>query len=259
MSQAGIANVGSIPPPPGSITDLQGQDAITVPPNGSGIIFVRGATVAAGTTPFTTTGNAGTNTETWNIQLTQAIASTDATKVGLSAFNSAQFTVDVNGFVGLNGSGIGETITGNDGTVLSPTAGNWNIFGQGVVGSGVSTAGNIYTNGAGSTLTIHPTQAQFMTNYSTVTHGTSPYVVLNTDYYISCDPTGGTITISCPNAPTTNRLLIIKDRTGQAAVNNISITTGGGAVTIDGQTTYKITSNYGAINLLFNGTSYEVF
>lgn len=99
MSQAGIADLGSIPPPPGSVTDIQGQDGITVSPNGSGIIFVQGAVVPAGTTPFTTSGNAGTSTETWSIQRTQAFASSDATRVGLASFNSAQFSVDANGYV----------------------------------------------------------------------------------------------------------------------------------------------------------------
>ena len=105
MSQAGIANLGSIPPPPGSITDLQGQDSVTVPPNGSGIIFVVGAVAAAGTTPFTTKGNAGTSTETWTIQRSQAAAVSASNIVGLAAFNSAEFTVDANGFVSLLGSG----------------------------------------------------------------------------------------------------------------------------------------------------------
>jgi hypothetical protein len=449
MSQAGIASVGKIPPPPGSMTDLEGQDGVIVPPNGAGIVFVKGAVVAAGTVPFTTTGNAGTSTETWNIQLSQAIASTNATNVGLSAFNSAQFTVDANGFVSLaggsgpsiesvgvdtntppgtnpvlpNGSGeitvtggqvaagtttnvirtdslaantytiqiqrsqavasstigdngvshfnsaqfsvdangfvsllgtaaiegvtvdahtapgtspvvpnssgditvtggqvaagttanviqtnslaantytvqiqrsqavaastigdngvshfnsafftvdangfvsvvgtaLGQTITGQTGGALSPTAGNWNIFGDGVTTSGFSTAGNILTSGTGSTLTISPSQAQFMTNYTSVAIGASPYSALATDYYISCVSSGGAITIKLPNAPTTNRLFIIKDNAGDASVNNISVTTVGGAVTIDGQTTYTLAGNYGSINLLFNGTSYEVF
>lgn len=101
--------------------------------------------------------------------------------------------------------------------------------------------------------------------YTNVTHdGTnpSPYTVSATDYYISCDTTSstaGTITIKLPDAPTTFRKFIIKDRTGGASANNISITTVGGAVTIDGETTYTLAGNFGSIQLLFNGTSYEVF
>lgn len=58
-----------------------------------------GTATSAGTTPVATSG-AGT-TLTVNVQRSQAIASTNATNVGLAAFNSTDFTVDVNGFVSL--------------------------------------------------------------------------------------------------------------------------------------------------------------
>lgn len=95
--------------------------------------------------------------------------------------------------------------------------------------------------------------------YTAITHANSPYTVLGSDEYISCDATGGTIQILLPNTTTKYREFTIKDRTGDASVNNISVTTVGGVVTIDGETTYTIAGNYGAINLLFNGTSYEVY
>ena len=218
---------------------------------------ILGASTAAGSTPVTTSGSVSTLTV--NVQKSQAIASTSASNVGLSAFNSSQFTVDANGFVSLSGSGSGETITGNDGTVLSPTAGNWNIQGNGVSGSGTSTAGNIYTTGSGSTLKINNTQAQFMTNVTTVNHAASPYTVLATDNYIAVDCSAGVVTLNFPNAPTTNRIWVVKDKTGSAATNNISITTPGGTVTIDGSTTYKLVANYTAISLLFDGTNYEIY
>lgn len=66
------------------------------------------ATVAtAGTTPFTSVG-AG-STITYTVQRSQAIAASDATKIGLSNFDSAAFDVDANGFVQLNGGGIAAT------------------------------------------------------------------------------------------------------------------------------------------------------
>lgn len=74
-----------------------------------------------------------------------ALAATDGTKVGTCNFNSAQFSVDANGFVSTSGTGIGNTITGDSGGALSPTAGNWNIFGR----SGSK------TSGSGSTLTVN--------------------------------------------------------------------------------------------------------
>lgn len=158
--------------------------------------------------------------------------------------------------------GFVEFLEGNDGVAVGPNASDI-IFveGKGLGASGQSTAGNLYITGnAGTnTLTINSTQAQFMTNYTSINHASSPYTVLATDYYISADPSSGAITVDLPNAPTTNRLFIIKDRTGNAAVNNITLTTPGGSVTIDGQTSYVMNSNYQSTLLLFNGSNYEVF
>lgn len=124
-------------------------------PDGTGLVTINGATVLAGTHPVRTDGT-GANTMAVEVQISQAIALTDATKVGLAAFDSAKFTTDANGFVSLNGSGVGETITGQSGGALSPTAGNWNI-------SGASTAAGtspVVTSGVGSTLTVNVQKAQ---------------------------------------------------------------------------------------------------
>ncbi len=71
----------------------------------------------------------------------RAIAASDGTKVGTAAFKSSQFAVDPNGFVTLNGTGAGQTITGDSGGALSPAAGNWNILGR----SGSKTSGSVST------------------------------------------------------------------------------------------------------------------
>lgn len=113
-----------------------------------------GTSTAAGAIPVQTVG-AG-NTLTIEVQKSQAIAATNAANVGLAAFNSTYFTVDANGFVSANGSHLGETITGNVGGALSPTAGNWNIL-------GTSTAAGttpVQTSGTGSTLTVQVQTAQ---------------------------------------------------------------------------------------------------
>ena len=113
-----------------------------------------GASVVAGTSPVATSG-AG-STLTVNVQTAQAIASTNATNIGLAAFNSTYFTVDANGFVSINGAAVAQTITGDVGGPLSPTAGNWNIL-------GTSTAAGttpVQTSGAGSTLTVQVQKSQ---------------------------------------------------------------------------------------------------
>lgn len=92
-----------------------------------------------------------------------------------------------------------------------------------------------------------------------LTNSSSPYTVLVNDAFLSVDSTAGTVTIWLPNAPLVGRTIIIKDSTGQSAANAINITTVGGIVTIDGQTTYTINTVYKSINVIFDGTKYEVY
>ena len=70
-------------------------------PTGAGLITVNGAVVAAGTNPIRSVSTAA-NVYQIQAQTSQAIASTDATKIGLSNYNSANFSVDANGFVSLS-------------------------------------------------------------------------------------------------------------------------------------------------------------
>jgi len=65
---------------------------------------ILGASTAAGTSPVSTAGSGSTLTV--NVQRAQAIAATDATKVGLANFDSASFSVDANGFVQSLGGGF---------------------------------------------------------------------------------------------------------------------------------------------------------
>lgn len=113
-----------------------------ISPTGGTITF-NGAVVAAGTNPVRTDGTSA-SVMALEVQISQALAAVDATKIGLSNFDSTSFAVTATGFVTLSTTGAGKTITGDSGGALSPTANNWNIFGL----SGSK------TSGSGSTLTI---------------------------------------------------------------------------------------------------------
>ena len=69
--------------------------------------------------------------------------------MGLASFNSADFSVDSNGYVTLSGTGSAETLTGNSGGAVSPTAGNINTVGTGSI--------TIIGNPGSSTLTTELT------------------------------------------------------------------------------------------------------
>ena len=73
-------------------------------PTVAGLVTNNGSVVAAGTNPIRTVSTA-VNVYQTQVQISQALAATDATKVGLCNFDSANFTVDANGFVSLTSSG----------------------------------------------------------------------------------------------------------------------------------------------------------
>jgi hypothetical protein len=87
--------------------DSVGLDTGTTPitPNALGLININGAVVSAGTNPIRTNG-VSSNTANIQVQISQAIAATDSTKIGLCNFNSSQFSVDANGFVSIVDGGF---------------------------------------------------------------------------------------------------------------------------------------------------------
>jgi len=148
-------------------------------------------------------------------------------------------------------------ICGIDGVDLSSVNVVTEVSNQ--LGSAAITAGSgiSVTTGSNQIIITNTAPATAILTYTNV--NTSPYVVLTTDQYISVDSSGGAITIRLPNAATLGKSFTIKDRTGSAATNNITVTTVGGAVNIDGAATFVMNSAYEAINIIGNGSTYEVY
>jgi len=119
-------------------------------------------------------------------------------------------------------------------------------------------SGGIATTGAGSTITVVGA-GETEISITPLDNTDSPYTVLSTDYYMSCDVSAGVLTVLLPNAPTTGKVFIVKDSTGDSTTNNITVTTVGGVVTIDGTTSRVIATDFLSLSFVFNGTSYEVF
>lgn len=126
-----------------------------VVPTGGGLVTVSGSVVAAGTNPIRTNGTVA-NTYEIQVQISQALAASDVTKIGLANFNSAMFSTDANGFVSLLGGGqaidsVGVDATSGAGTnPVLPTALGLITVNGALVAAGtnpirsVSTAANVY-------------------------------------------------------------------------------------------------------------------
>jgi hypothetical protein len=173
MSQAGTLNNGG-----GSsgttVEKINVQTGTSPVVTSNNTITFNGAVVAAGNNPVRTDGTAPA-TMALEVQTAQAIASTDATTIGLASFNSADFTVDANGFVSsLASSGI-ETIDGDTGSVAGSTVtietggsvGTLNFSGSGTVltlnvvdGSGNLAIGNSSASSGGDAIAIGTTNSQ---------------------------------------------------------------------------------------------------
>jgi len=123
-----------------AVEHLTGTTGGQLNPDGSNNFNLLGGTVAAGTTPVAIAGSGSTLTT--NVQISQALAAADATKIGLSNFSSASFGVAATGFVTLSSS-VPQLFTANTGTA-TPSSNNLNVLG----------GGGIQTTGSGATLTI---------------------------------------------------------------------------------------------------------
>lgn len=149
--------------------------------------------------------------------------------------------------------GIASVVVSNLNVVTINTA-------TGQLGSTVLTAGtNVSISTAPNQIIISANATSYTENYTGITHASSPYSATASDYYIGADVTLGVITVYLPAAPVTGRALVIKDRAGLAATSNITVTTLAGIVTIDGATTAVMNNNYQSIQVIYNGTSWEIY
>ena len=129
--------------------------------------------------------------------------------------------------------------------------------GTGQLGTTAITAGTGISITPGASVITIAASGTLTSTYTAV--NTTPYVVLTTDQFLGVDSSGGAITIQLPDAPATGRIFAVKDSTGSANTNAITVTTVGGVVLIDGAATYPMNTQYAAIQVIFNGTSYEIF
>lgn len=87
------------------------------------------------------------------------------------------------------------------------------------------------------------------------TPGAYPYTALTTDYVILVDSSSAR-TINLIAAPVTGTTFRIKDNSGLAGTNNITVS--GNGNNIDGAASYTISSNYDSIDVVYNGTQWNV-
>lgn len=198
--------------------------------------FTAGTTITAGTGITATTGN--------------IVASAgNITAAGRLTGATATITSFTAGVVQSNGAGVLASTTGTNGQILIGG-------GAAPIWTTITPGNNIVITNAANSITISTTGAVDL-NYTAVS--TTPYVVLGTDDYLGVDVGAMAITVELPNAPAVGRSFVIKDTDGNAANFNITVTTVGGAVGIDGATSQVMATDYQSMQVIFNGISYEIY
>ena len=119
----------------------------------------------------------------------------------------------------------------------------------------MSQAGQIGAGGVGPYPPFGPLKITFVT--ASAQPGGN-YTVLSTDSFISIT-SDAPLNVLMPNTTVMGRIVIIKDRTGTAKMNPITIKTPGGIVTIDGSTTVVMDGSYDSNTLVWDGTAYEIW
>ncbi len=211
-----------------------------------------GNTFIGNTCGFTASGS--NNTAVGFSALQTTFSGSTNVAIGYNAGTGYSGAETANIVIGTNGVG-GESNKTRIGYVNGTASTQTGCFIDGITGVAVTGSPVIVS----STGQLGVSSVGTIVNYVGTNHAGTPYVVAATDYYISVDVTAGVVQVNLPNAPTSNRIFVIKDKVGLAATSNITVTTVGGAVNIDGATTYVMNTAYESIQLIFNGTSYEIY
>lgn len=133
-------------------------------------------------------------------------------------------------------------------------------------GENAADAMNITASGlvSGITLTAGTGSIKFASGWivpvTSLSNASTPYTVLGTDYFLSCDTSAGVLTVTLPNAATVpGRTYVIRDSGGAVSTNNITIATAGGNLVggAAAAATKVISANYSGATVYSNGTTWN--
>ena len=149
------------------------------------------------------------------------------------------------------GQSAGRILSGSDSSNINighdGISGDSHIIRIGTQGSAAGRHTDFYAAGV-----LHTTSGRTV---NVTTPGAYPYTTLTTDYLILVD-TSSARTITPLASPATGTTYRIKDNVGSAAANNITVTPSG--KNIDGAASFVINTNWGSVDITYNGTQWNV-
>jgi len=226
-----------------AVSATTGSVTVSVP--NIGVTAVNGST---GSVLVVSSVTAGTG-----INLSASTGSVTITNIGVQTITGTANQVIVNA----NTGSVTLTTPQNIGTNSSPTflglttTGTVSLTG-GQVTIGAGTAGTIDNMVIGATTATTARVTGLTVGYASVT--STPFTATNSTYIIGVNHTGATA-ITLPTN-TAGRSITIKDESGAASTNPITITPPSG--TIDGQASLTLAINYGAYSLYCSGSNWFI-
>ena len=172
-----------------------------------------------------------------------------------------------------NGSSGGSTLFTSTSTFFAinsgdfkTTAGNTYLSTGQNQGAWCFSAGSNQSGGVSGTCVIFPNQSSYASPcliYANSQTKSANYTLLlnnlgNNDHIIYADTSSasGAFTLTLPSTPVLGLTYKIKDSSGAASTKNVTIS--GNGKNIDGSSTYVLNLNYAMIELIYNGTQWNV-
>lgn len=121
-----------------------------------------------------------------------------------------------------------------------------------VASTGLSSSGFVLTSNGDSAVPSFQAIPGTGFTFTQITDVDSPYTVLPSDQFIEVYPGTTPITVLLPDSPAAGRIIVIKDAQGTSATYNITVTTVGGSVFIDGSTSIVLNTAYQSVTVTMN-------
>lgn len=184
-----------------------------------------------------------------------------ALQVNIASSQNAADAIRINASAG--GIDIDAAGAAGEDIVITNTAGSMTLE----AGESAADAMNITASGAAGAINLSAgtggvtMDSGLVMNVVNKVAGDSPYTVLGSDYIVACDTSAGAITVTLPASPATGRMLYVVDEGGSAGANNITVSGNGKNISGSGTiaATDVIDSNYGTLQLIYNGTFWNAF
>jgi hypothetical protein len=242
-----------------NVTDNANRVVTSVTPTAGTAINISSLTSTGPSTAFTI-NNLGVTSLTGStyLNVSQSTGSVTLTNLGVQTITGTANQVTASASTGAVTLSLPQSIgtTSNvqfgtiGGTTVTATAGA-SITG-GTVTIGPGTAGTMNNVAIGGTTATTAKVTGLTVGYASVT--TTPFTATADTYIIGVNR-AGPVAITLP-AGSAGRVIIVKDESGNASVNNITITPASG--TIDGQASLVISANYAAYSLYSSGSNWFI-